>query len=551
MLRRLLVFFLAVMLLAGVAVAAPAMLRTRRDRAAQPALRMPEPKTPVQQACGLEPDLLVRIWRGHQSGRSEDITAVPAEPNYLGSFAVTSHSGPWDYLQRVPLVAYGPGRVPPNGQVETEATLADVYATAEDWTQVELEDRAGRGLTETVNAKRKPPKLLVFVMWDGVGRNVLERWPNRWPNLARLEREGTSYANATVGSSPSITPSTHATLGTGAFPNEHGVTGIQYRDENDKIAVAQAGRDVRDLELSTFADDFDRALDNQPLVGTVAYRIWHIPMMGHGAATRGGDRDHLAIIGFDGKIHANYRFYERPSYLEAFPGFQEHVDRLDQKDGLKDGEWLEHPIAEEHDNPAWADYQTDMILEMLEREGYGADATTDLFFTNYKMTDIVGHQYSMDSEEMGDVLEAQDRALGRLVDYLDENVRDYALLLSADHGHTPSPERSGAWPISQNELESDLNERFGVAEGDTLTQAITAVGPFLDAEVLEATGTTTDEVATFMNGYTIQDNWPKPDLPPGYEDRGAEPVFEAAFPSEHLDEVMQCAFGSATPPGEE
>ncbi len=505
----------------------------------------------MQRACGLDTEMLVRIWRGHQAERSEDITFVPKEPNYLGSFAVTSHSGPSDYLQRVPLVAYGPRRVPRNGQVNTEATLADVYPTAEDWTQVELKDRVGRALSEAVAPRRKPPKLVVFVMWDGVGRNVLERWPGRWPNLERLEREGTSYVNATVGSSPSITPSIHATLGTGAFPNRHGVTGIQYRNAEDKIVVAQMGRDAGDLELSTFADQFDRALDNEPKVGTVAYRIWHIPMMGHGSATPGGDRDHLAIIGFDGKIQGNDVFYETPPYLRNFPGLQNRFDGLDQKDGVKDGEWFEHPIAEEHDNPAWADYQTDMILAMLERERYGADATTDLFFTNYKMTDIVGHRYSMDSEEMAGVLEAQDRALGRLVDYLERKVGDYVLVMSADHGHTPSAEGSGGWPISQNELEDDLNEEFEVPDDETLTQAITAVGPFLDPEVLAATGVTTDDIARFMNAYTIEDNWPKSDLPPGYEDRGDELVFDAAFPSDQIDEVMKCAFGATTPPGEE
>src|SRR5687768_13835982 len=166
------------------------------------------------------------------------------------------------------------------------------------------------------------------------------------------------------------------------------------------------------------------------------------------------------------------------------------------------------------------------------------------------MTDIVGHQFSMDSERMADVLEAQDRALGRLVSYLDEEVSDYALVVTADHGHTPPPERSKAWPIGQDELEKDLNERFDVPEGKTLKLAITAVGPFLDRDVLEETGATLDQVARFMNSYTIEDNWPRDDLPAGYEDRGEEAVFEAAFPSDQLDEVVRCKFGSDVPPGE-
>lgn len=506
---------------------------------------------PIARACRLDPSVLTVIARGHRPGRSEDVTAVPNEPNYLGSFEVTSHSGPWDYLQRVPLVLYGPQRVPALGPVdETGITLADVYPTVEDLTHVELDDRAGRSLTEAVIAKRTPPKLLVFVMWDGVGRNVLERWPGRWPNLERLENEGVSYTNATVGSSPSITPSTHATLGTGTFPDEHGISGIQYRGDDGAIKVAFGKRDPSDLEVTTFADDFDLALDNQPKVGLVGLRIWHMPMMGHGAAVDGGDKDQLVIIGFEQRVSGNRALYQTPAYLHDFPGLEGHITELDRADGVADGRWREHPIADEHDSPAWARYQTDLVLDMLGREGYGDDAVTDLFFVNYKMTDIVGHQYSMDSEEMGDVLEAQDEALGEVLAYLDANVADYALVLSADHGHTPSPQRSGGWPISQDELERDLNRHFGIRSGATLTEAITAVGPFLDQDVLAEAGVSEADVARFMNGYSIGDNWPGDDLPQGYEERAGEAVFEAAFPSDELDEVMKCAFdagATATP----
>ena len=525
-----------------VLVAAWAVSEWRRDPLSDGEPLQARTNDPVGRACGLDPSVLTAIERGHFPGRSEDVTAVPNEPNYLGSFQVTSHSGPWDYLQRVPLVLYGPGRVPALGPTEeTGVTLADVYPTVEDWTQVELDDRAGRSLTEAVIAKATPPKLLVFVMWDGVGRNVLERWPGRWPNLERLEAEGVSYTNATVGSSPSITPSTHATLGTGTFPAEHGISGIQYRGEDGKIKVAFGLRDPSDLEVATFADDFDVALDNEPKVGLVGLRIWHMPMMGHGAAVEGGDKDQLVIIGFDQRVSGNKALYETPSYLHDFPGLEERITELDRADGVADGRWREHPIADEHDSPAWARYETDLLLHMLRREGYGNDAVTDLFFVNYKMTDIVGHQYSMDSEEMGDVLESQDEALGELLAYLDANVADYALVLSADHGHTPSPQRSGGWPISQDELERDLNRAFDIPAGDTMTEAITAVGPFLDRKVLAEAGVTGSDVARFMNAYTIGDNWPKEDLPEGYEDRGGEAVFEAAFPSDQLDEVMKCA----------
>jgi hypothetical protein len=528
---------IALLLAGGVVVGALAVAQASREGRTSPRAG----RDPKAAACRLGPHILERVARGYRPARSEDVTIVPTAPNYVGSFDVTSHSGPWDYLQRVPLVLYGPSRLPPVGSVTREVTLADVYPTVEAWTDTPLEERRGESLAEAVGSGDGAPRLMVFVMWDGVGRNVLERWPDRWPNLARLEREGVSFANATVGSSPSITPATHATLGTGSFPNEHGLTGIQYRGPDGDIKVAFAQREPRDLDLTTFADQFDQALGNEPKVGLMGLRIWHIPMMGHGLGTPGGDKDQLALIGFDQKVSGNRNFYDTPGYLRGFEGLQGRIDELDQRDGVRDGRWLEHPIAEEHDNPAWARYQTDVLLEMWEREGYGADDVPDMFFVNYKMTDIVGHQYSMDSPEMGEVLGAQDEALGRIVEHLDRKVRDYVLVLSADHGHTPSPEVSGAWPISAPEVESDVNARFGVPEGESLLQQRSAVGVFLDPEMAQGLGVTADDVARFLDGYTIADNWSEEELPPAFLGRGDEFVFDAVFPSEDLPAVLACA----------
>ncbi len=492
----------------------------------------------VQRACALDPDILRRIERGREPARSEDVTTVPAQPNYLGSFDVISHSGPWDYLQHVPLIVYLGPAAALRGHADTPVTLADIYPTVGKLLGVALEERDGRVLDPRIESSARGPRLIVVVMWDGVGVNVLRRWPYSWPQLASLQEQSLTYDNATVGSSPSITPATHATLGTGTFPARHGVSAIQFRD-GDTISVSFDRLDPKALRLTTFADQVDRAFANESKVGTIAWRTWHLPMMGSGAAVPGGDRDQVGIIGARGIVGDN-EFYATPPYLRHLPGLEKQMQRLDREDGVGDRRWLGHVILDDQDSPAWIRYQTQVIMRMLEEERYGRDRIPDLFFTNYKMTDIVGHKYSMDSAEMEVVLREQDEALGQIVDHLDKTVRDYALILSADHGHTPSPERSGGWPISQDELERDLNTAFDVPRGSTLTQAITAVGPFLDRRVMGEVGVTEVDVATFLNAYTIRDNWPRDDLPEGYEDRGDEPIFSAAFPGTLLPRIRAC-----------
>jgi len=541
-----------VIALAVAAVVLTAAVLLLRDPApSSPAARLAQEERqefatndPVQRGCALGKKLLRRVYLGTYPGRSEDILYVPQYPNYQGTFNVPNHSGPWDYLQIVPLVLYGPGVIEAQGEpLDLPASVADVYATAGSLTRVQLPARRSDVLRDALVDGERPPKMIVTIVWDGVGRNVLERWPDRWPTLARMERDGTSYLRATVGSSPSITPATHSTLGTGAFPVEHGVTGITLRGRNGELREAFAKRRPFDLRLTTFADEIDRALANEPLVGMIAWRSWHMGMLGLGAALEGGDHDLLGIVSHNEFITGKDEFYRTPDFLKPYRGLDERMDELDRADGEADGLWMGHDIREMHDNPAWVSYLTDVILATWEAEGFGADDVPDLFFTNYKMSDIVGHQYTMDSEEMGVVLEAQDRALRRLVRWLDRNVGDYVVIVTSDHGHTPDPRRSGAWPIAKGKLADHINREL--AGGDEVVAGITAVGIYVDEDVMDAHDLDHDDIARFVNDYTLAQNWGEEELPPGYEGRAEERLFSAAFPTASMDEVIECAFGDA------
>ena len=51
------------------------------------------------------------------------------------------------------------------------------------------------------NGEQGDPKLLVTLVWDGAGRNVLDQWPDDWPFLASLIQRGVWYDAAEIGSS--------------------------------------------------------------------------------------------------------------------------------------------------------------------------------------------------------------------------------------------------------------------------------------------------------------------------------------------------------------
>ena len=518
----------------------------------------PQSVDPVARACELDQDILVRLWRGHDPVASEDVTMVPREPNFIGTFDLVSHSGPWDYLQRIPLVLYGRGHINASEKpVHKPANIVDVYPTIGALLGVDLPQRDGRVLDEALAESFRPPRLVVVVVWDGAGRATLEQWPDRWPTLARLEREGTSYLEATVGTSPSVTSAVHSSLGTGAWPRAHKVTGNDLRKGNGELVEAFAGESTEALSLTTFADEIDRAYDNESRVGLLAWTPWHVGMLGHGRATRGGDADEMALLEYrDGvRIDGNDKEFSVPDYLPGRTSIGEHVDSLDRSDGTVDESWLGHDISLESEttwltywNPAWASFQEDLLEEMIDRRGYGRDDIPDILFVNFKMTDLAGHRWALDSEETGAALGAQDSALGRLIQHLDAVVGSYVVVVTADHGHSRKPTSTGAWPIVQDRLIEDLDTYFEVSENADLVEGSSAFGLYLDARVMTEAGITAQDVAKFLNSYTIRDNWGDGDLPEGYGSRGGERVFSAAFGKEQMNAVMRCAFGSSAPP---
>lgn len=382
--------------------------------------------------------------------------------------------------------------------------------------------------------------MIVVVVWDGVGWNTLERWPDAWPVLASLEEGGASYRNAEVGSSPSITPASHATMGTGLFANRHRVPSIWYQTETGEVRGTLERQDPSDLVPTTFADQIDLAYDNASKVGLLSHNTWHIGMVGHGAGLAGADRDLLGIIVENKGVQTNEAYWYLPDHLQTLTGLEEQLEETDRSDGQADGKWRDYPLDGKPLTPGHTAHLNDTILDLWEREGFGADEIPDLFFTNFKQTDLVGHQATLDSQDMEEVLRAQDAALGDMVEWLDTNVSDYALFLTSDHGHTPDPQKTAAWPIGLGNTIRDLHAHFGVPEDAEFVKE-SAYGFYVYDEVADEYGVTLEEVATYLNGYTVAENWPEEELPEGYEDRADEKIFSAAFVTDDLlTEVLPC-----------
>ena len=508
-----------------------------------------------ESGCNLDVDLLRRIRRDYHPKRSPEIVAVPQQPNFFGGYESTSHSGPWDYIQRVPLVFYGPGFIKAQGDVAPkghDVTVADLAPTMAGLLDVDWPaDRPGVALDDVVVPKSQrdgAPKVVVTVVWDGGGWDVLETWPDDWPFLKGLMEGGTSVTNATAGSSPSVTPAIHANIGTGAFPKQHGIVDIPVRD-GARVGDSWPDKSPKYLAVPTLADLYDPTTGNAAEIGVLGYKGWHLGMLGHGAYSEGGDRDLAALINNQGTaVVGNENFYELPSYLEELPSLDYIKGEIDAADGKRDDLWLGHDVLSDaydlrHETPAFIQFQTDLTKRIWKRENYGQDDVTDLFFINYKPVDSIGHTYNMVLPEVREAVRYADQALEELATFLDKQVgkNEWVIALTADHGQTPLPSTTGAWAVDQDALMEATAEHFEL-EVDDIFQEARPTMYWLNPALTREHGITPKEISDFFLQHTIEDNGEKvPDRLEQYSDRLDEPVLAAAFPTNQMGKIWSCA----------
>jgi hypothetical protein len=513
-------------------------------------------KAYLRDACALPTEWVRRIYRGWQPGaaRAWDLVIVPHPPNYMGTFINTSHSAPYEFLQEVPLVLYGPGFVDAQGRVsvDRDVTIADLAPTYAELMGFDgWPERPSTSLTEVLKETDAAPKLIVTAVIDGGGWNALEQWPDKWPNIAGLIEEGVNVEGATVGSSPSITPATHTNLATGTFPRYHGVTAIVVRADDGSIVgsfsedAGNPGAAVMDptvsLRKTTLADLWDVDQDNEPKIGMLAAGNLQLGMVGYGSAREGGDKDIVAIRTGE-QWATNPAYYSLPEYVNTeVPGPEQDIEAVDRADGEADGQWRGHAVDPLDASPAFAPWETRTMQAIFAGEGFGEDDVTDLFYVNYKAPDKAGHKWNMIAPEQGDTIESVDTAIGDLRQWLDENVgeNEYLLVVTADHGQTPL--EAGGWPLSRPEILGDLNARFNVDGGLSLIEQTSASSFFVRKDRMQANGVTPEEVSSFMSRYTIGDNIAEgAEVPEGFEDRTDERIFDAVFPGRELDRVAAC-----------
>jgi Type I phosphodiesterase / nucleotide pyrophosphatase len=482
---------------------------------------------------------------------AESLSLVPQDPR-------TSHASVWMYLERIPLVVYGPGVVETSDSVD-RVSLADLAPTTaeligfDDWPG----ERPGRVLPGLSMTGRRP-KIVVTYVFDGGGWNVLSHWPDRWPNLKRMMSQGANYRNALTGSFPAITACAHATIGTGTFPRSHGITGHNIRGDANgsrKTYGEPGNADPSDILVPTLADLYSAATGNAAWVGQIGYQIWHMGMLGFGGPDRSADQKPVGVYWNEvagAWAPHNSALFRLPTVVPGPDVYEAHKTVFAPKEAALIGAGWDRQFDPKGGqspccSPPVVEYQHDLIAATLDDEGIGVEWPS-LLYTTYKSPDYTGHIYNMYSNWEGLMLQTVDEQLGKLEAELEARFPgEYVLIVTADHGQCPLPDDVKGVRLDPIQLTRVIEEAFGAGPA-SVVQNVWPSEVYMNVQGLRDAGASLDDVAAHIRHLTYRQNL-GPYVPASAveQDLLDEPEFSAVFASTWLERLTDAEpFGETT-----
>lgn len=347
---------------------------------------------------------------------------------------------------------------------------------------------AGRARTASTDSVRPP--FVVVVIVDQLGAWVADE---RWPALpadggfARLRREGLTVRDMRYGHATTETAPGHAALFTGAPPRVSGIFGNEVvpapgaepvsilTDPTTRLIAlpegtadaAAVGSSLAALRVETLADVLESERSEKARVLSVSLK--------DRAALFGGGRRPTVVAWFDPKretfvTSSAFPLPAGPWADGAAAGRVAISQALARPWAPLDWAWLRAHAETDDANPAEGDYEgmgrefphpvrTGKALRAtpsgdraiaaaatsLIRTAARVDGPT-LLVLSLSSYDYVSHVFGPHSYEAWDELRQVDRVLAELLATLDgaRGSRDYAVMLTADHGSAPLAELSSS-----------------------------------------------------------------------------------------------------------
>jgi predicted AlkP superfamily pyrophosphatase or phosphodiesterase len=412
----------------------------------------------------------------------------------------------------------------------------------------------GRVMTEALVPTAKRPKVILTIVMDGGGRALYEAWPDAWPQIKGLAARGAEYLDAKVTQLETATAVSHVALGTGGYPITTRIVGNEIYDPATK-QVAQSFPDfsAEFIKAPTLADEYSVRAGHKPVViGTSFQDRAAMGMVGHGAAHDPGNKTHIVVLyaqpkrpawkaEFPGgdtehRLMTNLDLYTFPAYLRGRSPMP-YVQQLTGGTGM----WMGHKIDDSSNvrfTPAYADFECDNMMLMLDREPIDQSDVTSLIYMSMKPTDYAAHRWGLESLEAREALRAQDACVGRLIQKLNARAGEgnYVVTITADHGMMPMPEVTGGHRLSLRTLLEMIDKKFGAK--------ISLGGGFInlwfDQAKMKEIGVTNQDIAAYLRSLTAGEYYGAREKWPAYlAYRPDERLFFNAYTAEQVEAFVK------------
>jgi predicted AlkP superfamily pyrophosphatase or phosphodiesterase len=261
------------------------------------------------------------------------------------------------------------------------------------------------------------------------------------------------YANTKTGPG-------HATIGTGAYSDGHGIDSNEWWDASrsfdapvdvvederyqlvdvpkssiptDPVKAAHSliGASPVNLRASTFGDELRLATQGKA-------RVYGISMKDRAAILPSGQSANGAFwvdANSGAFVTSTYYMEHLPQWATAFNAGG-HAEQARQEAKVDDKATFYSAVGKD---PAANRYELDFAKALITGEKLGQNNVTDELVISLSPHDLEGHQYGPDSEQETRMVLALDQDLNSFFGWLDQNVglQNVWVALSADHGVAP------------------------------------------------------------------------------------------------------------------
>ena len=300
------------------------------------------------------------------------------------------------------------------------------------------------------------PKLVIILVVDQFRADYLDRYRADFKGRGfRLFLDhGAYFEDCYYDYANTKTAPGHATLGTGAYTDGHGISSNEWWDltrnktrpvssvEDDRYRILGAihpgkepGASPFNLRASTVGDSLRLATTGQAKVFGISLKD-RAAILPAGYSANGAYWIEPASGAF---ITSSYYMDALPDWVTTFNSGDRAAQAQQEANDTKNRPFFDAVGS----TPAGNAYELDFARALITGEQLGSHPVTDMLVISLSANDLVGHQFGPDSPQARQMVDTLDQQLDSFFSWLDKNVpgglANLWITLSADHGVAPVP----------------------------------------------------------------------------------------------------------------